>query len=364
MHTETENLKLIAEQIAANFDHTKVSPDKLLTSEAARLQKHITSHLLHLDNFTQRESFYFNTLNKLVEICDILYDAGGCVTPNVMILIDMLKELKKVIPSEVSPYLQLPKAFIVLNRGTITKNCEHYLNILKSQGIDAKLIKIAAIPFQQFIGFEQKLYWRNYTWLKGYQEKMDNVDWENADCSSKTEAFISLLLSCDFNHDRFFIYCKKNIRQRAGGYRTKRKRLAEFAECEKLILQDALDDFPAYNYRRPHITKKLTEWIRIEINTLRANENFDEDLYKVEYNWDVDTIALYHKYLMDHGITKKVDTKLYSKQIAATISSVTKEEFSWETIHKRLYSKEQRYLKKIFEPLASIVEQIKVFIRV
>lgn len=366
MHTETGYLKMLAEEIAAKHGQYEIGllPDKHLVAEVARLQKNITDHLLYIDNFPQRESFYFNTLNKLVEICDILFEVGNTISPDVMILIGLLTEIKKVIPSEVSPNLQIPKAFIFLQRDAILASCNKNFDILKEQGVESKLIKIASIPFKQFAHSTHKLYWRNYIWLKGYQEKLENVDWENADCSSKTEASISLLLNCAFNDDRFFIYCKKYIIERTNRYGTKKRRLAEFAECEKLILQDTLDDFPSYNHRRPNISKKLIDWIRIEINAIKANNSFDEDVYKVEYLWDVDTIALYHKYLMDNGITKKVNTELYAKQIAATISSIGKEEFKWETIHKRLYVKEQKSLKRIFEPLTAIIENVRSFLRI
>lgn len=365
MHTETEYLKIIAAEIAAKTkqDSEDNLPDKHLLAEARRLQKSITNYLLGIDNFPQRESFYFNTLRKLVDICDILYEGSNVITPDVNALLELLAEIKKVLPTEIFPGLKLSKAYIHLQKEKLVEICNGHQKILTDQHVDPKLIMLLTIPFRQFISSKHKLYWRNFTWLKGFEEKLETLDWENADCNSKTEAFISLLLNCDFNDDRFFIYCKKYILKRTSQYGTKRKRLAGFAECEKLILQDTLDEFPPYNHRRPNISKKLIDWIRIETNAIKANESFDDDLYKIEYLWDVDTIALYHKYLMDHGITKKINTELYAKQIAATISSIGKEEFKWETIHKRLYGKDQKSLKRIFDPLLAVVEDLRNFLR-
>jgi hypothetical protein len=365
MNAVTEYLKSIALDIAAKSrdENNSLLPDKHLIAEANTVKKKAINCLLSIDNFPQREIFYFDTLTKLVDICDILFNSGNSVSADVSVLLDLLTEIKKVIPSEISPKLQLPKAFIVLQSESMDESCKVHVEILKEQGIDPKLITIAAIPFKQFAHPVHKLYWRNFTWLKGYKEKLETIDWENADCNSKTEALISLLLNCDFNDDRFFVYCRKYILKRTSQYGTKRKRLAEFAECEKLILQDTLDEFPAHNHRRPNISKKLIDWIRIETNAINANDSFDDDLYKIEYLWDVDTIALYHKYLMDHGITKKINTELYARQIAATISSIGKEEFKWETIHKRLYGKDQKSLKRIFDPLLAVVEDIRNFLR-
>jgi len=36
----------------------------------------------------------------------------------------------------------------------------------------------------------QKLYWGDFTWLKGYLAKLYIMDWENADCNSPAEALL------------------------------------------------------------------------------------------------------------------------------------------------------------------------------
>jgi len=366
MHTDTDYLKNIAAEIAAkpNQENQNTLPDKHLLTEANRLQKLITDHLLSIDNFPQRESFYFNTLSTLVDICDILFEIKNIISPDVKILLDLLAAIKKVLPSEISPKLKLPNAFIYLQNGPLTESCEENRENFKEQEIDPKLITIATIPFSQFTKQKHKLYWRNFTWLKGYQEKLETIDWENTDCNSKNEALMSLLINCDFNDDRFFIYCKKYILQRTNNYVIKKKRLAEFAECEKLILEDTYNEFPPYNHRRKNISEKLIDWIKRETTAIQLNDSDFDTLYKIEFNLDVDSIALFWKHLMDHGITKLVNVELYSRQIAATCSSKGKEEFKWETIKGKFYGKNPKYLKRIFDPLVAIIEDIKRFLKV
>jgi hypothetical protein len=126
---------------------------------------------------------------------------------------------------------------------------EHH-EILNDQRIDPKLIAIAAIPFQYLVTIKHKLHWRDFTWLKGFEE---NMDWKNADCNSTTDALISILIGIDFNDDRFFIYCKKYIKERINHHHVKKRRLAEWAECEKLILQDTQNELSSYNHRRHDI---------------------------------------------------------------------------------------------------------------
>jgi len=366
MTTETDYLRSIAEDLIlkAQTESERLLPDKHLVAEASRVKKNIIAHLLQIDNFPQREIFYFNTLSNLVDICDILYQPGNPVNADVKVMLGLLTEVKKIIPSEISPDLQLPNAFIALQGELVLDRGNAHREIFKVQGVEQRLIAIAVIPFRLFTGEGRKLYWHNFTWLKGYEEKLDSIDWENADCNSKTEALISVLLNSGFNDDRFFIYCKKYIIERTGRYGTKKRRLAEFAECEKLILQDTLDGFPSYNHRRPDISKKLIDWIGIEIKAMIANDNFNEEDYRIEFNLDGESLSVFWKHLMEHGITKQVNLDLYAKQIVATCSSKDTAELKWTTIKSKFHYKKPEYLKRIYYPLLAIIEDIKRFLKV
>jgi hypothetical protein len=73
MNTETEYLKSIAEEIAAHKSEDlrhSTKPNHHLANEVKRLEKDVTNHLTTIGNFTQRDTFHFNTLSKLVNICD------------------------------------------------------------------------------------------------------------------------------------------------------------------------------------------------------------------------------------------------------------------------------------------------------
>lgn len=354
----------MAEEISAmNTTNVPTEPDKHLLTEVKRLEHAITAKIHSTDNFTQRETFFYDSLTKLVVICDILFDAGSAVHPNVQVILNLLENIRRTIPSEVSPKQLLPKAFIHQQRPILEARWTEHQAVLTAQGIDKRLIEIAAIPVVHFTTTKHKLHWRDYTWLKGYEESLENMDWQHADCGSPDEALLSMLIGLDFNDDRFFVYCKRYIKERTSRHHVKKRKLAELAECEKLILQDTQNELPSYNHRRHDISFKLIGWIKKEADAIKANELLDEDMFKIEFNWDVDTIALFWKYLMEHGITKMVPIDLYAKQIAATCSSKGKVEFKPETIKGRFYGKGQKYLKKIYEPFTNIIEDIRRFLR-
>ena len=217
MNTEPEYLKSIAEEIAANKSTATTKPNQHLKAEAKRLEKDIIHSLNTIENFTQRDTFHFNTLSKLVNICDLLFEITGSVNPDVMILIDLLSAIRQVIPDELRPNLKLPKAFIEMQKEGLAKVWAHHGQIMQTHDIGTKLVDIAAIPFKRFTEPKDTLYWGDFTWLKALPwPKLDILDWENADCNSPAEALMSsLLIGRDFNDDRFFyIYCKKYIEVR------------------------------------------------------------------------------------------------------------------------------------------------------
>jgi hypothetical protein len=366
MHTDTELLKSTAEHISARQNPDSINEPKAdhrLVLEANRLEKAIIQGLRTIDNETQRDTFRNDIISKLVDICDLLYDVHYRLSADTKVLLDLLTAIKKIFPVEISPLLRLPLAFVQTQKRQYEKAWAHYETLFNRHEIDDKIIIIAAIPFKRFIEAQVKLFWGDFTWLKGYAAKLDAIDWKNTDCNSKTEALMSLLIGRDFNHDQFFIYCKKYITGRTGEFTTRSRKLQEFAICQKLVLEDAQIGIAAFDRHNSALSPRLLKWIKEETEAIKNAVAFEDAPQKVEFNWDSDTTSVFYKYLMDKGVTKKIDLKTYAKQIAATVSTVGKEDVQWETIYKRLYSKEEKYLAKIFEPLAGILEDIKFFLK-
>ena len=206
MHPDTDYLKTIAEEIAANYANSaqQVSkPNHHLKIEAKRLEKTIVQSLIAIENFTQRDTFHFNTLSKLVNICDILFDISQTVTEDVTVILELLSGVREIVPSEIRPNLRLAKAFVVLQQPVMDEHWSIYHREMLKHGISPDLIAIAGIPFKRFALSKHKLYWSDFTWLKGYISKLEIMDWEHADCNTTEEALLSLLIGRDFNHDRF-----------------------------------------------------------------------------------------------------------------------------------------------------------------
>jgi len=346
MHTETEVLKSIAQDIAARQNPETINEPKAdyrLELEANRLEKAIIRELRSIDNYTQRDTFRNDTIGKLVDICDLLYDVHQRVSPDTKVLLDLLTAIKKILPTEISPLLRLPKAFIQGQKDEFKTAWAHYEKLLEQQGIDKKLIPIAAIPFVRFIDEKEKLYWGDYTWLKGYMAKLDAVDWQNADCNSSTEALMSLLIGRDFNHDQFFIYCKKYIAERVSTLGTKKRRLHEYDICRKLVQEDTQNGLPAYDRHGNPVSGRLLKWISDETNALKVSDG-EEYISKLSVVWNLETLAVFFKLLWDHKAFRDVTLEVFSEQIAAAFSTKGKGDFKPHSVFGRFYVRDRDVL--------------------
>ena len=365
MHTETEVLKSIAEDIASRQNPDTINEPKAdhrLLYEANRLEKAIVKEMRTIENVTHRDTFRNDTIGKLVEICDLLYDVHQKVSPDTKVLLDLLTAIKKVLPAEISPRLRLPKAFVIAQKDDFKTALATYEKLLEEQGIDDKLIPIAQIPFMRFTDGKENLFWGDYTWLKAYMAKLDAVDWENSDCSSKTEALMSLLIGRDFNHDQFFIYCKKYIQERIATIGTKKRRLHEYDICRTLVQEDAQHGLPAFDRHANPVADRLLNWIGEETKALKASDG-EEYISKLGVVWNLETLAVFFKLLWDYKVFRDVTLEIFSEQIAAAFSTKGKGDFKARSIHGRFYVRDRDVLLTLEALLVKMLADIRLLLQ-
>jgi len=365
MNIETDYLKTIAEEIATNkIEHIQppVKPNHHLLNEAKRLERSIITHLAAIENFTQRNTFHFNTLSKLVNVCDILFDVYNRITPDVKVMMDLLTSIKRVIPDEIRPNLKLTKAFVEMQLTPISEAWLHQSSVMIRYYVPEKLIAIAGIPFRRFIEPKGNLLWGDFTWLRGYQAKLDILDWENPDCNSPSEALLSLLIGRDFNDDRFFIYCKKYIKDRTKAVSGKRNRLLAYAECEKLVLEDTQTGMPSFDCYANSVSTRLVTWIRNEIDFVETHER-EQTFAKLHFHLYVNRIAFFFKLLSEQKVFGETSFKDLSQQVASTCLSIDGEEISAGTIISKAYPKDQKMLEEMEDILVKMLSYVRSFIK-
>lgn len=182
MHSDTEYLRSIAEEIAVRQNPDNINEPKAdhrLLLEARKLEKAITADLRAFDNDTQRDTFHNDILGKIVDVCDLLFEVNREITPNVKVIIDLLAAIRKVLPRAISPRLPLPKAFVHNQQNIYRSLWKTFEEGFLHHEIDKELIEIAAVPFKRFIDGSEKLFWGDFTWLKGYTAKLNALDFDH-----------------------------------------------------------------------------------------------------------------------------------------------------------------------------------------
>ncbi|HEY4323618.1 MAG TPA: hypothetical protein VGN20_06520, partial [Mucilaginibacter sp.] len=140
MNSETEYLKNIAEEIATNPNYTKTKANHHLTVEADRLEDTILHKLHTIENFTQRDTYHFSTLSKLVNICDTLYDIHHTISPDVTVLLNLMSTVRQIVPTEIQPNLKLPKAFVQIQNESLQASWTEHRKLMQKYAVDEKLI--------------------------------------------------------------------------------------------------------------------------------------------------------------------------------------------------------------------------------
>lgn len=362
MDTGTDYLKCIAVEISErqNLDFiNEPKADHRLLVESNRLEKAVTAELRAIDNFTRRDTFHNDTLGKLVDICDLLYEPHHRINADVKVILELLSAIRKVLPGEISPLLPLPKAFVHTQQDTKKAEWRAYEETMLKHAIDRELINIAAVPFQRFIDNKEKLYWGDFTWLKGYAAKLDALDFDHADCNTKTEALMSLLIGRDFNDDRFYIYCKKYIQARIKVIAGRRDRLLELAQCQKLILEDTQEGMPSFDSHANPVSERLLKLIKEEMDFIGTYEP-ELPFAKLGFRFYKYTVAFFFKLLHEQKVFGDISFRELSEQVASTCTAMG-DDIPANSITKKAYPYKQVDFKRMEALLVAMLEYLRRF---
>jgi hypothetical protein len=362
MHPETEYLRSVAEEIASKQLPDLINEpqaDHRLLVEAQRLEKAIIATLRTIDNFTQRDTYHNDTLGKLVDICDLLFEPHEHISPNVKVILELLSAIRKILPGEISPLLPLSKAFVYTQHDVKKAEWRIYEETMLKHEIEQELIKIASVPFQRFIDNKEKMYWGDYTWLKGYAAKLDALDFDHADCNTKTEALMSLLIGRDFNDDRFYVYCKKYIQARTGAIAGKRDRLLELAQCQKLVLEDTQIGMPSFDIHANSVSARLLKLIKEEMEFVGTYEP-ERPFTKLGFRFYKYTVAFFFKLLHEQKVFGDISFRELSEQVASTCTAMG-EDIPPNSITKKAYPYKQVEFKRMEALLLAMLEYLRRF---
>lgn len=341
-------------------------PESAMVQEAKRIETLVSEKLLALKNPTQVSTMLNMVLQKLIRICDRLFEVHHSVSPETQVIMDMLTAIRNTIPQSISLQLPLPKAFVLGQGEAFADQWANLRILLTAQQINPLLIEIAALPIHAFSLDKGRLLWGDYTWLRRFFDFLENIDWEHHDCSSTDEALISALIRLGYNHQRFLGYCYRLIKGKTDARVGRKAKLEELTRCKTLILQDVAISDLRYESRTEKVGDQLCSWVDAEIKLVAqiepddAGDNF-KNPYKFKNRLSVLATAFWYKLQYDHGFFDEDSLDILADKIALNCSSKQQTDISSGSVKTKFYTKDTLTIKLIRDLLRKMLDDLDNF---
>lgn len=367
MHIEFDILEAMVKDIAAKpkINHVDKLPESAMVQEAKRIEMLVSDKLLALKTPTQVSTMLNLVLQKLTRICDQLFEVDNAISPETLVVVDLVTSIKSTVPQSISLHLSLPKAFIHTQGRLFGEYWQQLQARLSEQGINPALIEIAGLPIQSFALNKGKLQWIDYIWLCRFFNFIENIDWQHHDCGSTEEALIFALIRLGYHHQRFLNYCCRLIKERTEAKAGRKAKLEELARCKTLILQEIAVSDPRYEPTEK-VGVRLCAWVDAEIRLVAQIEPEDagdtfNNPFKFKHKLSVLATALWYKLQYDHGVFDENSLDLLADKITKNCASKQQSEISPGSVKTKFYTKDSVTIKQIEDVLIKMLEDLRNF---
>lgn len=368
MHIEFDILEAMVKDIAAKpkINQGDRLPESAMVQEAKRIEMLVSDKLLALKNPTQVSTLLNMVLQKLIRICDRLFEVNDAISPETQVIVELLTAIKRMVPQSISPQLSLPKAFVQTQGAVFAGQWQKLQLALAEQRINPLLVEIAGLPVAAFVPEKGKLQWGDYTWLRRFFDFIENIDWQHHDCGSTEDALISALIRLGYNHQRFMGYCYRLIKERTDAKAGRKAKLEELARCKTLILQDVAISDLRYESRTEKVGDQLCAWVDAEMKLVAQVEPDDagdtfKNPVKFKHKLSVLATALWYKLQYDHGVFDEDSLDVLADKIAKNCASKQQSEISPGSVKTKFYTKDSLTIKQIEDLLVKMLSDLRNF---
>ncbi len=355
----------LLEAIVADLEK-KAGSSNALSSESKRIERLVSARLLELKNPTQVSTMLNMVLQRLIRICDRLFDIHGRISAETRVLLELLSAVKNIVPQSISPALPLPKGFIQHQSEKLGSRWAALQTVLAGQGIGSLLTEITGLPVAAFALHKNRLVWADYTWLRRLFDFIENMDWTNLDCGSPEEALISALIRLGYNHQRFLGYCYRLIKEKTDAKVGRKAKLEELTRCKTLILQDVAVSDLRYESRTEKVGDQLCSWVDAEMKLIAQVEPDDtgdtfKNPFKFRHKMSVLATALWYKLQYDHGLFDEESLDVLAEKIARNCATKQQSDVSPGSVKTKFYTKDTATIKTVEELLVRMLDDLRNF---
>lgn len=358
MNTVFFTLRNICEPILRrkSTDFEKFSAD--LKVEAEQTQIKITQHILSITNSTQLKAFFNFSMQELSKICDELFEFfdHDPANSNILILLDIMAELRQTYPTYVDADTKFPKAFRKIYGQRFTLEWNRISLSWKDLDINQKAIKAASYPFLHFeTGFEE-MTWYHFTWMNRYVQYLRTLEFGNS--YGLKYGIAELLIRMDFNIPAFTGYCTNLLKEFLDGFADRQEQLYMMDQAKKTIMQlSLLSKEPFYPFAascQQHLMVwfEKEEGFRAKYASEFSSSGIHENKYKFQFTgWTSRQISYFFKQLVDEGIIKVDKLDDLAHQISYNCRAANNTDFLPSTAAAKLYFRTEEDLAPIIEYL-------------
>ncbi|MGK6353180.1 TetR/AcrR family transcriptional regulator [Parapedobacter sp. DT-150] len=318
-------------------------PDTVLLAEARRLEALLLAELLRLDNETQMRLFLKTHLNRLVTLCNRLYDPQSPSNPDAEALLGIMDALRRAVSGMLPEEVALPELF----RNNMTRDFEGRWKQMRGQfadmGIDTALLDIMEVPLQRFADKDRTATWMAFQYLRKYMEGLEGLtaagvldDWLVGE----------RLIGLGFNHARFAAHLAQGIRSR-GAVMDSHDRREYLLGTRQRVLQVHRLTMLRFDRDTPPMSEEMIRWLDAEIGGTAGIAKRHPNMMKLNTRFKATQLALWQKLLYDHGIYDEANLDLLSEKVAYCFTTKGQESLSPASIKSKFYTKDADAIRTI-----------------
>lgn len=359
MNYELETLERLTEELSLkriNMSGGKPIPDALLQTEALKVEKILSQHLLALTNETQIITFLQVYLGRLIKLCNKLYNPQHAHNPNAEVLLELIDAIRSPVAQYVPETIILPNLFRNRESKTFEYHWGFILKPLRENGTEQKLIDIIYITVRQFAAAKENMRWCDFKYLKRYLGVLEELT------SGKftLQMLVERLVGLGYNYSRFTAYYTNMIRVKIADQdyeQTKRILKAEQARLGQISIYTKRN----FDSHKLPVLEELGKWIDAEL-TKHEDRRTGTNPFKLISRLKAVQLAFWKKLEYDHGIYEEDNLDTFSEKIAYNYSTKGQDDLSASSMKSKFYPKDTAIYRAIEKILLAMLEDVRKFL--
>lgn len=353
-----ELLESVVTQLSAKSDEQEDRVDVVLKGEARKLTKLIPQHMLTLRNATQMESFLKLTMNRLTELCDLLYVPARSTNMNAQEILSLMTAVFKHFADKIPPQVVLPKLFGFQQSAATNLVWQEIKAKLELIGIDPFLIDAVYKPFNKFIHAGSPATWYEYKYLQLYSATLAD---ELKSGLVDQDSLMDLLIGLGHNHPRFYFFYTNTLKE-AIKNQPEPVRQQILLEARTRIGQIVSWTSMAYVWGKVPVVEELTKWIDLELARAPVPGEADPNQFSLITLFNATQLAVWRRLEYDAGIYTETNLDVFTEKVSLSFMTKGAVRLSQFSLKSKQYSKDPLIYKSLEVYAVKMLEEIRRFL--